>query len=139
MLEKKGLPKDGTLGIDAVTLEASAAMKGIVRKDDGKGWKDYEGTLAMSEGIQEPADADLQRMDRSRKDKKVSASPIARMKDGTAHLVYEAEHAVDLDTGAVVDATVTQDDRADGSGDLDRGAGQSRADGRRRGGGGTDG
>ena len=78
-------------------------MKSIVRKDDGKGWKEYLRKLAQAEGIEEPTDADLQRLDRSRKDKKVSnedwQSPsdpearIARMKDGTTHLAYKAEHA----------------------------------------------
>ncbi len=29
---------------------------------------------------------------------------IAKMKDGTTHLAYKPEHAVDLDTGAVVTA-----------------------------------
>lgn len=124
LLEGKGLLKGRTLGIDATTLEANAAMKSIVRKDDGKGWKDYLRKLAQAEGPEEPTDADLQRMDRGRKDKKVSnqdwESPndpearIARMKDGTTHLAYKAEHAVDLDTGAIVAATVTQADRGDG-------------------------
>jgi transposase len=124
LLEDKGLLKGRTLGIDATTLEANAAMKSIVRKDSGEGWKDYLRKLAKAEGIEEPSDADLQRMDRSRQDKKVSnedwespADPdarIARMKDGTTHLAYKAEHAVDLDTGAIVAATVTQADRGDG-------------------------
>lgn len=124
LLEDKGLLKGRTLGIDATTLEANAAMKSIVRKDSGAGWKDYLRKLAKAEGIKAPTDADLQRLDRSRKDKKVSnedwESPsdpdarIARMKDGTTHLAYKAEHAVDLDTGAIVAATVTQADRGDG-------------------------
>jgi transposase len=124
LLEDKGLLKGRTLGIDATTLEANAAMKSIVRKDSGDGWKDYLRKLAKAEGIEEPTDADLQRMDRSRPDKKVSnedwESPsdpdarIARMKDGTTHLAYKAEHAVDLETGAIVAATVTQADRGDG-------------------------
>ena len=124
LLEKHSLLKGRTLGIDATTLEANAAMKSIVRKDSGEGWKEYLRKLAQAEGIEEPTDADLQRMDRGRKDKKVSnedwQSPgdpearIARMKDGTTHLAYKAEHAVDLETGAVVAATVTQADRGDG-------------------------
>ena len=103
LLENKGLLKGRTLGIDATTLEANAAMKGIVRKDTGDGWKDYLRKLANAEGIESPNDADLQRLDRSRQDKKVSnehwESPsdpearIARMKDGTTHPAYKAEHA----------------------------------------------
>jgi transposase len=124
LLEKNRLLKGRTLGIDATTLEANAAMKSIVRKDTGDGWKDYLKKLAQAEGVENPTDADLQRLDRSRKDKKVSnedwqnpADPdarIARMKNGTTHLAYKAEHAVDLETGAILAATVTQADRGDG-------------------------
>ena len=55
---------------------------------------------------------DLVRLDRARKGKKLSnedwTSPtdadakITRMKDGTTHLAYKPEHAVDLDTGVIV-------------------------------------
>ena len=68
LLEAKGLLKGRTLGIDATTLEANAAMKSIVRKDSGEGWKDYLRKLAKAEGIEEPSDADLRRMDRARQD-----------------------------------------------------------------------
>jgi transposase len=125
LLDKKGLLKGKTLGIDATTLEANAAMKSIVRKDTGADWKEYLRTLARAEGIESPTDADLQRLDRARTEKKVSnehwESPsdpearIARMKDGTTHLAYKAEHAVDLATEAIVAATVTLADRGDGS------------------------
>lgn len=125
LLDEKGLLKGHTLGIDATTLEANAAMKSIVRKDTGADWKTYLRTLAQAEGIEHPTDADLQRLDRGRTDKKVSnehwASPsdpdarIARMKDGTTHLAYKAEHAVDLQTEAIVAATVTTADRGDGA------------------------
>ena len=124
LLEKNSLLKGRTLGIDATTLEANAAMKSIVRKDTGDGWKAYLRKLAQAEGVENPTDTDLQRMDRARQDKKVSNEDwqsqndpdarIARMKDGTTHLAYKAEHAVDLDTGAIVAATVTTADRGDG-------------------------
>ena len=125
LLDQKGLLKGRTLGIDATTLEANAAMKSIVRKDTGADWKTHLRQLAKAEGIENPTGADLQRLDRGRTDKKVSnehwASPsdpdarIARMKDGTTHLAYKAEHAVDLQTAAIVAATVTTADRGDGA------------------------
>lgn len=124
LLEQKGLLQGQTLGIDATTLEANAAMKSIVRKGDGKGWQEYLRTLAQAEGLENPTAADLQRRDRARKDKQVSnrdwTNPndpdarIARMKDGTTHLAYKAEHAVDLETEAIVAATVTTANRGDG-------------------------
>ena len=125
LLDQRGLLHGRTLGIDATTLEANAAMKSIVRKDTGADWPSYLRTLAQAEGIKNPTAADLQRLDRGRPDKKVSnehwASPsdpqarIARMKDGTTHLAYKAEHAVDLQTEAIVAATVTTADRGDGA------------------------
>lgn len=123
VLGQKGLLKGKTLGIDATTLEANAAMRSIVRKADGKNWKEFLRELAQAEGIENPSDEDLLRLDRGRKDKKVSnqewESPhdpdarIAKMKDGRTHLAYKAEHAVDLETEAIVTAHVTHADRGD--------------------------
>ena len=123
VLEQKGLLKAKTLGIDSTTLEANAALRAIVRKADGKDWKEFLRELARAEGIENPTDEDLRRLDRRRKDKKVSnedwESPhdpdarIARMKDGRTHLAYKAEHAVDLQSAAIVAAHVTHADRGD--------------------------
>ena len=123
LLAAQGLLQGQTLGIDATTLEANAAMKSIVRKDNGAGWKQYLRTLAQAEGIANPTDDDLRRLDRQRPDKKVSnqewASPsdpdsrITKMKDGRTHLAYKAEHAVDLQTEAIVGAHVTTADQSD--------------------------
>jgi len=123
VLDQNGLLKGKTLGIDATTLEANAALRSIVRRADGKDWKEFVRALAQAEGIENPTDDELRRIDRGRKDKKVSnedwASPhdpdarIARMKDGRTHLAYKAEHAVDLETEAIVAAHVTHADRGD--------------------------
>ena len=123
LLEEQGLLRGKTLAIDATTLEANAAMKSIVRKDTAEDWKQYLRRLAQAEGIAEPTEEDLRRLDRGRKDKKVSNqqwqsrtdpdSRIAKMKDGRTHLAYKAEHAVDLDSEAIVAPLVTYADRAD--------------------------
>lgn len=123
VLDQKGLLKGKTLGIDATTLEANAAMRSIVRKADGKDWKEFLRALAKAEGIENPTDEDLRRIDRGRKDKKVANDQwenphdadarIAKMKDGRTHLAYKAEHAVDLETEAIVAAQVTHADRGD--------------------------
>jgi len=123
LLEQKGLLRGKTLAIDATTLEANAAMKSIVRKDTAEDWKRYLRRLAQAEGIEEPTEEDLRRLDRGRKGKKVSNqqwqsrtdadSRIAKMKDGRTHLAYKAEHAVDLDSEAIVAPLVTHADRAD--------------------------
>lgn len=123
LLDQQGLLRGKTVGVDATTLEANAAMKSIVRKDTGEDWKAYLRTLAQAEGISDPTAADLQRLDRARTGKKVSNehwenphdpdARIAKMKDGTTHLAYKAEHAVDLHTEAIVAATVATADRGD--------------------------
>jgi transposase len=123
LLEKKGLLRGQAVAIDATTLEANAAMKSIVRKDTGEDWKEYLRGLAKAEGIANPTEEDLRRLDRGRQDKKVSNqqwesptdrdSRIAKMKDGRTHLAYKAEHAVDLASEAIVATTVTFADKSD--------------------------
>jgi transposase len=123
LLEEKGLLRGKTVAIDATTLEANAAMKSIVRKDTGQDWKEYLCGLAKAEGMENPTEAELRRLDRGRKGKKVSNaqwesptdrdSRIAKMKDGRTHLAYKAEHAVDLESEAIVATTVTFADKSD--------------------------
>ena len=114
LLHQKGLLRGKAVAIDATTLEANAAMKSIVRKDTGEDWKAYLQGLAKAEGIANPTEEDLRRLDRARKGKKVPneqwesrtdpESRIAKMKDGRTHLAYKAEHAVDLVSEAIVAA-----------------------------------
>src|SRR5437899_9244445 len=92
LLQDQGLLCGKAVAIDATTLEANAAMKSIVRKDSGEDWKEYLQGLAKAEGIANPTEEDLRRLDRGRKNKKVSNeqwesptdpdSRIAKMKDG---------------------------------------------------------
>lgn len=126
MVHERGLLKGQTVGIDSTLLEANAAMKSIVRKDSGDDWEEYLKRLAAAEGRELKSKAELIRFDKDRnKDggKKVSnddwQSPsdpdarIAKMKDGTTHLAYKAEHAVDLDTEVILAAEVYFGDQAD--------------------------
>jgi transposase len=123
LLDEKGLLQGKAVAIDATTLEANAAMKSIVRKDTGQDWKEYLRGLAQAEGIENSTEEDLRRLDRGRKDKKVSNkqwesptdrdSRITKMKDGRTHLAYKAEHAVNLESEAIVATTVTFADRSD--------------------------
>jgi hypothetical protein len=112
----KGLLWGKAIGIDSTTIQANASMRSIVRKDSGKGWKDYTKKLAKQAGLEDPTDDELRQFDRNRPGKKVSNNDwenpndpdatITRMKDGTTLMAYKAEHAVDLDTDIVVAATV---------------------------------
>lgn len=115
--QQHGLLKGKTVGVDATTLEANAAMKSIVRKDTGEDWKEYLRRMAQDAGVDDPTDEDLRRFDKKRGSKKKVSnddwespsdpdSQIAKMKDGRTHLAYKAEHAVDLDSQIVVAATI---------------------------------
>ena len=125
--EAKGLLKGKTVGVDATTLEADAAMKSIVRRDTGEDWQEYVRRLMQEAGQieegEEPTAEELARFDRRRKDKKVSNqewqsetdpdSRITKMKDGRTHLAYKAEHVVDLDTELILAAEIYHANTAD--------------------------
>ena len=121
-LADAGLAKGKTVGIDATTLEANAALRSSVRRDTGDSYQDFLTKLAQASGIDTPTRADLARVDRKRK-KKVSNddwthphdpdAKITKMKDGRTHSAHKAEHAVDLETGAIVSVTVQDADDGD--------------------------
>jgi transposase len=121
-LSTAGVVKGKTLGIDATTLEANAALRSIVRRDTGEGYEEFLTRLAKASGIGTPTRADLARLDRTRKKKGSNddwTSPsdpdakITKMKDGRTHLAHKAEHAVDLETGAIVGVTVQDANQGD--------------------------
>src|SRR3954464_10060090 len=122
-LAEHGLIKGDRIGGDASTMEANAALRAIVRREDGEGYREMLERLARESGIATPPGEDLVRLDRKRKGKRLSnaewASPtdpearIAELKDGRTHLAYKPEHAVDLDTGAIGAAEVPPADRGD--------------------------
>jgi transposase len=68
-LAEKGPVKGKTIGIDATTLEANAALRSIVRRDTGESYDDFLTRLAQASGIETPTRADVARTDRKRKHK----------------------------------------------------------------------
>ena len=121
-LVESGLLKGRTIAIDATTLEANAAMRSIVRRDTGESYQAFLTGLAQASGIETPTREDLARLDRKRKKKtsnKDWTSPsdpdakVTKMKDGRTHLAHKAEHAVDLETGAIIAVTVQGADEGD--------------------------
>jgi transposase len=117
-----GLLTGRTVAIDATTLEANAAMRSIVRRDTGESYQEFLTRLAAASGIKTPTREALARLDRRRKkrtsnkDWKNPFDPdakIAKMKDGRTHLAHKAEHAVDLDSGALVAVTLQGADVGD--------------------------
>ena len=121
-LATAGLVKGETLGVDATTLEANAALRSIVRRDTGEGYEAFLTRLAKASGIATPTREDLARLDRKRPKKGSNEdwthphdpdARITKMKDGRTHLAHKAEHAVDLNTGAVVAVTIQPADKGD--------------------------
>ncbi len=123
LAEDQGLLPGKTVGVDSTLLEANAGMKTIVRRDSGDDWKSYLRQLAAEAGIKDPTDEELRRFDRQRPNKQVTNedwvspsdpdSKIAKMKDGTTHLAYKAEHVVDLETELILAAAVYPADQPD--------------------------
>jgi transposase len=122
VLARRGLIVGKRVAIDATTLEANAAMRSIVRRDTGASYEEFLTGLAKASGIETPTREELARLDRKRKKRtsnKEWKSPVdedarvAKMKDGRTHLAHKAEHAVDLDSGAVVSVTLQAADKGD--------------------------
>src|SRR5258706_2953018 len=114
VLAEHGLVDGKTVGVDASTLEANAAMRSIVRRDTGESYTAFLEGLARASGIETPSREDLARLDRKRPKKGSNEewvhpddpdAAIAKMKDGRTHLGHKVEHAVDLKTSAVLAVT----------------------------------
>lgn len=122
VLAERNLLKGHTIGVDATTLEANAALRSIVRRDTGERYDEFLTHLARESGIQTPTREQLARLDRKRPKKGSNDewrhphdpdARITKMKDGRTHLAHKAEHAVDLETGAIVAVTLQPADQGD--------------------------
>ena len=109
------LLKGKTIAVDATTLEANAAMRSIVRRDTGESYQQFLTRLAAASGLKTPTREALARLDRRRKKRTSNAewvnpsdpdAKVTQMKDGRTHLAHKVEHAVDLETGALVAVTL---------------------------------
>ncbi len=115
LLAEQGLVRGKTISVDATTMEANAAMRSIVRRDTEERYDEFLTRLAKESGIETPTRADLKKLDRKRPGKGSNDdwehpndpdAKIVKMKDGRTHLAHKIEHAVDLETGAVVATTI---------------------------------
>jgi transposase len=123
LVAERGLVKGERIGVDGSTMEANAALRTIVRRDNGETYREMLTRMAKESGVETPTIDDLIRLDRKRKSKKLSNedwmsktdpdAKIAKMKDGSTHLAYKPEHAVDLDTGVIVAAPIHEADKGD--------------------------
>ena len=93
-----------------------------MRRDSGQSYDGFLTDLAKSSGTETPTREDLAKVDKTRKNKASNQdwynphdpdARITKMKDGTTHLAYKAEHAVDMEAGAVVAVTLQAADQGD--------------------------
>ena len=122
LIAKAGLLQGGTIGVDATTLEANAALRSIVRRSSGDSYEEFLTRLATESGIETPTREQLAKFDKNRKNKGSNDdwqhphdpdAKITKMKDGRTHLAHKAEQAVDLETGAVLAVTLQGADQGD--------------------------
>jgi transposase len=136
LLAGQGLLLGKRIGIDATTLEANAAMRSIVRRDSGESYEEFLTGLAKASGIETPTREQMAQLDRKRKKRTSNKewksttdadARIAKMKNGRTHMAYKAgiptdrsssvgwkaEHAVDMESGAVVAVTLQGADLGD--------------------------
>ena len=93
-LAEAGLVRGRTVGIDAATLEANAALRSIVRRETGEDYTTFLTRLAEASGMATPTRAELARFDRSRTKTTSNAewthphdpdARVTKMKDGRTH------------------------------------------------------
>jgi transposase len=123
LVGERGLVKGERIGVDGSTMEANAALRTTVHRDNGETYREMLTRMAKESGVETPTIDDLIWLDRKRKGKKLSNenwrsntdpdAKIAKMKDGSTHLAYKPEHAVDLDTGVIVAAPIQGADKGD--------------------------
>jgi transposase len=98
VLAEHGLLRGKTIGIDATTLEANAALRSIVRRDTGQTYQEFLLQLAKASGIETPTRSQLARLDRKRAKKGSNQewthpqdpdARITKMKDGRTHLAHK--------------------------------------------------
>lgn len=97
-------------------------MRSIVRRDTGESYTEFLTKLAKASGIETPTQEDLAKLDRNRAKKGSNEewehpedpdAKITKMKDGRTHLAHKAEHAVDMETGAVLAVTLQEANAGD--------------------------
>ncbi len=129
-LQRKGVLNGKHLGVDSTTVEANAAMRKLRHRMTGDTYWKYVKKLAAKSGV-DPEDTDaVRRFDAKRPNKKMSnddwehpEDPDARIgqtKEKSTKMIYQQEHTVDMESGAIVDVQVRHADQGEAAGLADR-------------------
>jgi transposase len=122
-MKKHGLVKGKNLAFDTSVIEANASLKSLVNRMTEESYKEYVKALAAAAGVDTTNAAAVANFDRKRAGKKLSNeewknphdpdAKIGMTKDGATDMIYKPEHVVDLDTGAIIDVSITAGDKGD--------------------------
>ena len=122
-LRAAGLAEGETVAVDSTTLEANAALATLECKDTKEDYRAFVMRLAAEAGEPVQTVEELIEFDRKRAGKTLSNAEwehpvdpdarVAKMKDGATDMAYKAEHAVDLESGALLAVTVQAADKGD--------------------------
>jgi transposase len=115
-LRDHGLLKGRHLGIDSSVIEANASLRELVHRNTEEQYWDYVKRLAAQAGIDPDDSKAVRQFDRKREGRSTSNSewvnphdPEAKVgmtKHGACDMIYKPEHITDLESGALVAATV---------------------------------
>ena len=115
-LREAGLARGKAVAVDSTTLEANAALETLRRKDTGESYREFVVRLAEEAGEQIATVGERIEYDRGRPGKSLSNkdwesktdpdAKVAKRKDGGTDMAHQAEHVVDLESGALLGVTV---------------------------------
>src|SRR6476659_8552349 len=92
-LAERGLLKGERIGVDASTVEANAALRAIVRRETGEGYREMLTRMAKESGIETPTAEDLIRLDRNPGTGARCTASIRRSKPSGAGRAFSANAA----------------------------------------------
>ena len=110
LIAEAGLIKGERIGLDASTMEADAALRNIVRRDNGEGYREMLERLAGESGVETPTAEDLACLERKRKGKKLSNTDWVSKSDPTTLSKTLAKAEANLEA---VDAAPTLENPAE--------------------------
>jgi transposase len=123
VLASMGLLRGAHIGMDTSVIDANASMRNLINRISAEKYRAYVKKLAKAEGVDIRDEAAVSRFDRKRKGRKTSNdewqnphdpdAKIGPTKHGGTRMIYKPEHAVDMETGAIIDAKVLPGDTAD--------------------------
>ncbi len=129
-LHEHGLLKGSHLGIDSSVIEANASLRELVRRNTEEQYWNYVRRLAAEAGIDPDDTKAVRRFDKKRPDRGTSNTewvnphdPDAKVgvtKQGACDMIYKPEHVTDLESGAIVAATVRPGNAGDTQGLAER-------------------